>query len=201
MSKPTLATDDVLQLVEKVKNKFHLPRLEQAKIAVSFFEGKPFVKNQLNWGRVKKVNADDKILQGDVQYDFHIKLCSDVWTDVLTHEQREALIDLHLNCCQVELEPEYADNPNETQEQKDANTKKKKPLKDKWGRIVYSDVPKYDDDGEPKWVVSKLNLHTFQDNVTRYGCWCEDLLDLKNAIKSGESKTVADPVMEAPSVE
>ncbi len=59
---------------------------------------------------------------------------------------------------------------------------KKKVQKDEFGRVQYSNELKIDDDGNPKWKVSPLDLLVFTQNVSRYGLWCEELLELNDAI-------------------
>jgi len=97
----------------------------------------------------------------------------------LSDYQKEALVDLRVCCCQVEYEPEVQEENG-----------KKKPVKDKWGRTVYTNVIKLDDEGNPKWKAAPLDLHVIQDNIARYGCWCQDLIDLKSTIKDAELRVV-----------
>lgn len=176
MAKVRPASEDVFALVNDVKLKYHVPRLLEARIAVSFVESKPFIAGRFNWGKVSKFSEAAKIWQGD-EYDFCITLCDCAYNDVLEGKQREALLDLLLNCCQTEFVPEM--------EQKGT---KAVPAKDKWGRIIYTDEIKLDEDGNVKWKVVPLDLHAYQDNVSRYGCWCEDLLEMKNAIKRADDR-------------
>ena len=184
--KVRVAEQEVFYLVDKVKSQFHMPRLEMAHIAIEFKDSKPFVRGRFNWGKTRRFAASDKLWQPDVPYDFLISLCDEAW-HILAGEQREALIDLHLNCCQVEYHPEM-----------EAINGKEKPAKDKWGRTIYTEEIYYDEDtGEPKWKVIPLDLHVFQDNVVRYGCWCTDLIDLKAAIKQSDSKIPREIVVES----
>lgn len=170
------ADDGVLGLMRQVKAKHHHPRLEQASIAVLFNDAKPFVKERFNWGKTSKFGKVAKLFQGD-QYDFYITLGMDAWTDVLSQEQREAWLDLHLTRCQVDFEPETVEVNG-----------KPKPLKDEFGRIQYTDVMKVDEDGNPKWKVVPFDLHVLTDNVLRYGPWCQDLLDFKNALENKDKR-------------
>ncbi len=176
MAKVWAGDENVFALVNKVKEQYHLPRLQAARIAVSFVDSKPFIGGRFNWGKVSKFSAAAKVWHGD-EYDFLITLSDTAFNDVLEGKQREANIDLLLNCCQVEYVPEM--------ETKGA---KPKPAKDKWGRIIFTDEIKLDEEGDVKWKVVPLDLHAYQDNVVRYGCWCEDLLDLESAIKSVDSR-------------
>lgn len=168
------ADAEVFELLSKVKEKHHT-RLLEANIAVAFVDSKPFTKGRFNWGKAIKFKPSMKVWQ-DVKYDFLITICCDAWDLILDAEQREALLDLHLECCQVEYVPEM-ENVNG----------KQKPVKDKWGRLVYTEEVKLDDSGEPKWKVEPLDLHIFQKNVKRFGCWCQDLLDLKTVLATSKT--------------
>lgn len=168
------ANNDVLEIVEQVKQKHHLPRLAEARIAVEFCDSKPFTGGRFNWGKTSKFSASAKIWHPrDKKYDFKISICADAWLSILDGNQREALLDLHLERCQVEYEPVTVEING-----------KKKPQKDEWGRTEYTNVIKTDADGVPKWKVVPLDLNVLQENVIRYGCWCESLLDFKTAIDS-----------------
>lgn len=166
---------DVVQLVEKVKTQNHHPRLAAASVAICFSDTKPFVGGRFNWGKVNKFSAIAKLYQNQ-KHDFLITLCADAWVSILDAPQREALIDLHLERCQVDYEPIFVEVNG-----------KKKPVKDEWGRIQFSETVKTNDDGDPKWKVAPLDLVVFQSNVLRYGCWCEDLMDFKSAIDKNKS--------------
>jgi len=177
------ADEAVFELVEKVKTKHHSKRLAEANIAVSFVDTNAFVKDRFNWGKTTKFSPAAKVWHAeDKRYDFLITLSTDAW-NILNSDQKEALVDLHLSCMQIEYEIDVVEENG-----------KKKPVKDKWGRKVYTDVPKLDADGNPKWKVALLDLNVFQDNVSRYGCWCQDLVDLKSVIKNAESKVVKSAV-------
>ncbi len=172
-----VADNKVFELVQKIKNKYHNTRLNDANIAVSFVDSKAFIKDKFNFGKTTKFSPSAKVWhnhQGGHQFDFLISLSSEAWS-ILSDEQKEALIDLRLACMQVEYEPEVIEENG-----------KKNPVKDEWGRQVYTDVPKTDEEGNPKWKVA-LDLHVIMDNIGRYGCWCQDLVDLKSVIKDSES--------------
>lgn len=165
------ANQEVQELLEVVKNKHHVPRLADARIAVCFEDSKPFVGDRFNWGRVRKFSQSAKLFHPDnKKYDFAITLCADAWVSVLDAKQREALLDLRLECCQVEYVPVTTEENG-----------KKHVVKDEWGRVQYTNEFKMDDDG-PKWKVIPLDLNVYQANVSRYGCWCSDLLDFKNSL-------------------
>jgi hypothetical protein len=156
--------------------KHHLPRLEDAEIAVCFQDKKPFNKNRFNWGKVRRFQAIDKIWHpNDKSYDFLVILSSDAW-HILNSHQQEALADLHLTRCSVEYEP--------IKEEITVNgVVKKKVVKDEWGRVEFTDEIKRDKDTqEPKWKVLALDLPVFTDNVSRFGLWCEELSDFKEVI-------------------
>ncbi len=167
---------EVEQLVEKVRLKHHVPRLATASVAVCFTDSKPFVHGRFNWGKVNKFSTIAKLYQSK-SYDFLITLCADAWLSILGEKQREALVDLHLERCQVDYEPLTVEVNG-----------KKQPVKDEWGRVQVSDVVKTDDDGVPKWKVYPLDLLVFQRNVMRYGCWSEDMIDFKSAIDKKEEE-------------
>lgn len=168
------ADQSVFDLVEKVKKKSH-NHLDEANVAVCIKDAKAFVRNRFNWGSTTRFSPTAKVWHPeDKRYDFLITLASDAW-NILTANQKEALVDLRVSCMQVEYEPEFVEENG-----------KKKPVKDKWGRQVYTNIVKVDDEGNPKWKVVPLDLHVIQDNVSRYGCWCQDLIDLKSVIKDSE---------------
>jgi hypothetical protein len=165
------APNDVQEIVSSIKSKFHHPRLEEAKIAISFNDAKPFINERLNLGKTSKFSTLAKLWHPDgKQYDFHISLPSDVWHSVLTGVQREAWMDLHLCRCQVDYIPETVEVNG-----------KKRPVRDDWGRVKYTTEIKRDEDGSPKWVLDPLDLMIFQENVTRFGCWFPMLMDMKSA--------------------
>lgn len=162
------APSNVLDMLQNVKNTHHSPRLDQASFTVVFNESKPFTKNRFNWGSVAKFSSFNKLFQDPDKYDFCITLCSDVWHSILTNDQKQALLDLHLTRCEPEYIPETV-----------VEGKKKKVVKDEWGRIKYTSDIKYDDDGNPKWLVAALDLTVFMNNAKRYGLWCPELCDLQ----------------------
>lgn len=167
---PWKAPAEVFELLNQVKDKNHNERLGNALIAISFNDSKPFLHNKLNLGKVTKFSPLARLWQGQ-QYDFCLSIPMDLWHSVLNPEQREAYLDLQLSRCSVEYLPEEIEE----------NGKKKK-IKDEWGRIQFTKEIKTDDEGNPKWKVVPLDLEVFSANVRRYGSWCEDLLELKNAI-------------------
>lgn len=172
MAKTWKAAPELFALANEIKEKYYLPRLEQASIAVALVDGKPFIKNRFNWGNVVKFSDFNRIWQQQ-EYDFCISIIGDVWYDVLDQNQREALIDLHLTRCSVEYEPEVV-----------IEGKKKKVIKDDLGRVQYTNNMKCDEEGRPKWMVLPMDLTVFASNVRRYGLWCEDLNDFESAVRS-----------------
>lgn len=165
------APGNVLDLLDKIKIKHHHPRLELANFAVVFNESKPFVKNRFNFGSVSKFSPFNQLFQSPEKKDFSIVLCSDVWHSMLNSHQQEAILDLHLTRCEVEYVPEIV-----------IEGKKKKVVKDEWGRVKYTDEVKYDEEGVPKWVIAPLDLSVFSRNVERFGLWCQDLLDMRQVM-------------------
>ncbi len=160
---------DVLELLETLKLEHH-PELELAKFTVAFDESKPFNKDRFNWGNVYKFSQFNKLWQVE-KFDFCILLCSEIWYSILSKDQQTAWIDLHLTRCGVEYIPETV-----------MEGKKKKVVKDDWGRIKYTTEMKLDDDGRPKWVINPLDLPVFCKNASRYGLWCPALSDLQTVI-------------------
>ncbi len=175
---PWKASSDIAELLNTVKEKHHAPRLAQASVAVCFDDSKPFVHNKLNLGKVFKFNELNKLWQ-IAKHDFCIVICSDVWYSLLRDPQREALLDLQLTRCEVQYLPV-------TQEV----NKKKKVVKDEWGRIQYTQDVKLNEAGEPIWRILPLDLDVFAKNVRRYGLWFDDLVDLKQAIAGARESTV-----------
>jgi hypothetical protein len=159
------APPQVFEALNQVKDKYHLPRLEQAQIAICITDAKPFRAGKINLGKVSKFSPLNKIWQG-TKYDFCITLCADVWYQILNDVQRESLLDLLLTCCDVEYEPL-------TQE----TNGKKSVIKDEWGRVQYSEDIKCDDEGQPKWKVQSIDLLVFASNASRYNLWLKDLID------------------------
>lgn len=174
---PYAADTSVVELFNQVKDKHHLPRLEEATIAVCFVDQKPFNKGRFNWGKVRRFQPVDKLWHADdKQYDFLIVLSQDAWKTILKADQQEALADLHLCRCSVDYEPVY-------EEVTVKGVIKKKIIKDEWGRIEFTQEIKRDkDSGEPKWKILPLDLCVFSDNVVRYNVWCEELLNFKEAL-------------------
>jgi hypothetical protein len=157
-------------LLLKVKDKHK--RLAEANVALSFNDGKAFTGGRFNWGKVVKFSPLAKLWHpSDATYDFHISLPADSWHSLLSGDQREAWLDLHLTRCQVEYVPVMIEVNG-----------KKFPEKDEWGRTKYTDEIKRDEEGNPKWRVSPLDLMVFVDNVSRYGLWSQDLVDFKETI-------------------
>jgi hypothetical protein len=155
----------VVDLFREVTEKHHFPRLETAQIGICFTDAKAFRGDQINLGKVSKFTSQNRIWQ-DVKRDFCITLCSDVWYQILNDEQREALADLLLTCCDVEYEPvtEVVGN-------------RKKPVKDEWGRVQKTDEIKYDDEGNPKWRVKPLDLIVFAENARKYDLWLKEVIE------------------------
>lgn len=168
------ANSDIVQHLEELKEKHH-PHLETARIALGFVESKPFIKGRFNWGKTSKFSKLAKLWQ-EVKYDFCIVLCSDAWHDILNTEQRDALLDLHLSRCSVEYEPAIVEENGV-----------KKVVKDEFGRVQYTTEMRFDDEGIPKWTVLPLDLNVFADNASRYGLWCDELLEFQSAVRSFKS--------------
>jgi len=166
------ADNEVMALANHIKERFHLPRLFEASIAVAFNDAKPFIRNKFNWGKTQKFTNHAKLWHQHT-FDFVITLSADAWLEVLSGIQREALLDLHLARCQVDYEPVVVEENGA-----------KKAAKDQWGRVQYTDIMKLDEEGHPKWKLEPLDIYVLQDNVSRFGCWCEDLADFRQIIKS-----------------
>lgn len=159
------APDNVVALLNDVIFKHHSPRLSEARFAVAFSDAKPFVRNKFNWGKVIKFTNFNKLWQNDPK-DFSIVISADVWQDVLKQDQHEPYLDLQLTRCGVEYEPEFV-----------FENKRKKPVKDSWGRIKYTNKVRMDDNDNPKWKVDSLDLEIYFSNVIRYGLWMQSFLE------------------------
>ena len=96
----TKAPPPVVDLLNEVKESH--PQLELAKIAVCMADSKAFTQGKLNLGKTLKFSEFNKIWQA-TKYDFCITLCVDVWYQILNDAQREALLDLHLTRCDVNM--------------------------------------------------------------------------------------------------
>lgn len=171
------APDNIVELVNAVKHKHHMPRLVQAVVAVVLADVKPVINNRLNYGKVTKFSDFHKIWHG-TRYDFCITLCSEVWHSVLGSTEREAVLDLHLTRCVGEYLPVMREIDGKTE-----------PVKDQWGRIEYSDELKLDDEGKPKWKIAPLDLEIFADNARRYGLWCDELNRLNQVLQSKKEES------------
>jgi hypothetical protein len=184
---PWAADSTVTELFDKVKEKYHLPRLDEATVAVCFVDQKPFNKGRFNWGKVRRFQQIDKLWHPDSKkYDFLIVIPADAWNRVLSGEQREALADLHLSRCSVEYEPV-------TEEITVRGIVKKKIVKDDWDRVEYTQEIKRDKEtDEPKWKILPLDLHVFSENVQRFGVWCEELLNFKEALEDDHDTKITE---------
>lgn len=168
------APDNVSQLLDTVINQWHMPRLEQATIGVAFTDSKPYVGDRINLGRVSKFSEFNKLWMSQA-LDFSLQICADVWHEILNPHQREAYFDLLLCCCQVDYIPETI-----------VENGKKKTVKDDLGRTKYTNQIKTDEEGHPKWKVMPLDIYAFTDNVSRYGLWCEPLMEFWQAAPQPE---------------
>lgn len=189
--KPWPAADDVIQLMEYVKAKNH-PLLIDANVALAFQDSKPFTKNRFNFGKASKFSTLNQLWQGK-KYIYQILLSADGWYQVLAGDQREAWLDLHLSRFHPEMIPDMEggeadqDAADDDAPKKKGKAKKPKPKKDKFGRIVYTNDVKLDEEtGEPIWKVDPLDLHTFALNAGRYGLWCEDLQNFGEAVGAND---------------
>lgn len=159
--KPWKAPDPVQKMLEDVFDKHHAERLADLQVSVSFDDSKPFVKNKLNLGKLVKVRDLDRPHMTQ-KLDYYVVACSDLWHSVLNDHQREAYIDLHL----TRLTPEY-------QPVTVIVNKKKKVVKDQWGRVEYTTDLKLDANGDPIWRMMPLDLYVFAENARKYGLWLE----------------------------
>jgi hypothetical protein len=181
--KPTPAGQEVIDLFDRIKKTHHEKRLGEAQIAVLFKEDKVFKKGRFNFGKVKKVSPETQVLLDEKNkghYDFVVTIPDESWSFMSDRRQREGLVDLYLTMCSVEFEPVMASDPKKGG--------KEKPKKDNWGRIEYTDTPKYDEDGNPKWVVLPLDVETLTDNVGRCGTWCDVFRDFESAVADAQNK-------------
>lgn len=170
MSNPWKAPDEVVQLMSVVKSKNHSPRLDDCRVAICFDEGKVFIKNRLNLGKLTKFSPMAKLYQRE-KYDFCLIVPMELWSTALQPDAREAYLDLMLTRLDMEYIPEVVEE----------NGKKIK-LIDDFGRIQYSKVPKTDKEGNVKWKIDPLDLEVFAKNVRRYGIWQEELASIHEAI-------------------
>lgn len=170
MSKLDKAPDLVQEIVKKLKEKNHCPRLEEASVAVCFDGSKPFKKDRFNWGCVKKFPSLGRVFPGE-HHDF-VLIVPYAGYEMMTENQRMAWLDLLLEMCQVEYVPEF-----------EVVNKKKKEKIDEFGRKVYTNEIKRDKDGVPKWKKLCLDLPTYVANVKRFGCWIEEIKDFKEVVK------------------
>jgi hypothetical protein len=195
--KPWPASQEVIALMEQVKAKNH-PLLIDAKVAVAFIDAKPFTKNRFNFGKASKFSSLNQLWQAkDQKYVYQILLPADGWYQVLGGMQLEAWLDLHLSRFHPEMIPDMdageveQDAPVDGDVPKGKVNKKAKPKKDKFGRVIYTNDVKLDEEtGEPIWQVDNLDLHVFAKNATRYGLWCEDLQNFGDAVAQPDEQQV-----------
>lgn len=166
---PWKAPSEIVELLNQIKDKHH-PRLQNASIGIAMDDSKPFLHNKINLGKVSKFSPLARLWQGQ-RHDFCLSIPMNLWHSVLKGSQREAYLDLQLARCGVEYLPEEVEENG-----------KKKPVKDEFGRVQYTQQIKVDDEGNPKWKVFPLDLEVFSENVRRYGLWMDSLEELKEAI-------------------
>lgn len=172
MNKPYPANQQVFELFDKVKQQYH-PGLAEARIAVALVDAKPFIKNKFNFGKISKFSDAHQIWHPENRsYQFLSTLVLDVWNDILDNHQREALADLHLECCKIEYEPVTVEVNG-----------KKKVVKDEYGCVEYTNVFKLDKDGEKIYKVEKIDIQILSANIKRYGLWLEDFVEFANVLK------------------
>jgi len=169
--KPWKAPDQVQSMLEGVFDKHHADRLADLKVCVSFDDTKPFVKNKMNLGKLVKVRDLDKMHMAQ-KLDYYIVVCSDLWHSVLNDHQREAYIDLHLTRLTPEMQPVTV-----------TVNKKKKVVKDQWGRVEYTTDLKLDANGDPIWRAMPLDLYVFAANAQKYGLWLEAMEEFDAACR------------------
>jgi hypothetical protein len=168
------ANQEINETLQALKEKYHLPRLDDASVVVAFTDTKPFIKNRFNWGTVKKFTDFQKIWSAE-DHTFCIILCADMWHDILNPEQQQAWLDLQLTRCEPVYVPETVEENG-----------KKKVLKDDYGRVKYTDEIKLDEFGKPKWQIAPLDLVVFTKNVRRFGLWCEPLMEFGSILKESQ---------------
>jgi hypothetical protein len=158
------------ELIQKYHHRLSTP-FGDCKVAVVLTDSKPFIEEKINWGKVKKVDKFNKIwINKDLNY--CIIISSDL-LNILKEDQKEAILDLHLS----RIRPQY-------QPKKVIENGKKITVKDQFGRIEYTNDLKLNKDGSPKWLLDNVDLQVFGNNIKRFGFWCEDLMDFKEAIKN-----------------
>lgn len=161
MSTQWVCPRNIGDLVCTIQEEYHSPRLDGAKITVAFEDSKPFLNDQLNLGKVVKFNSYNKLWQSQGPFDFGLILCATVFTSILESDlQKEALIDLLLQRCGVHYVPELI-----------VENGRKKPIKDEYGCVKYTNEIKRDENGNPKWKLLPLDLIAFSKNFARYGLW------------------------------
>ena len=181
MSATWKAPAEMIERMEAVIEKYHMPRMTNVSVALALTDAKPFSKNRLNLGTVKKFTDFHKIWQKEPA-DFCITLPMVVWQDVLQDQQREALLDIHLTRIEPVYEPEVV-----------IENGKKKVIKDEFGRVKFTETIKEDKDGNPKWQILPLDLLVTARNVRRFGLWFDDLIELKSAVDIFDAVDSAEP--------
>jgi len=148
-----LAGTEIKMMIEKMKQENH-PHLAEARIAALLTDKRKISGNKIVLGTAKKVSAEDKVLS---DFDFKIILSGEDWAQ-LTEKEKFALIDHELSHLDVARVP-----------QTETVGGRKKPVKDEFGRTIYTDEIKYDDDGKPKWKLRSHDFENFFHIAERYG--------------------------------
>lgn len=148
-----MCDSQVYDMAKGLIEKYH-PHLVEAKIALLFSDKRKSSGNRLVLGVCKRVSNDDKVLSG---YDFKIILSAEDWGE-LTSKERQALLDHELSHCDVERVPMM-----------EIVNGKKKPVRDKYGRKLYTEEIQTDDNGKPKWKIRPHDFENFIKIQERYG--------------------------------
>lgn len=148
-----LAPMDVQDLADKVKKEFH-PHLELARIAVMFTDKRRVTGDKVILATAKKVSDEDKVLS---RFDFKLVISAEDWGD-LGPRDRKALLDHELSHMDVERVPRTENVGG-----------RRKVVKDSYGRKIYTEEIKFNDDGNPKWKLKPHDFENFAHIVERYG--------------------------------
>lgn len=161
------APADIANLVRRVKEKHHHPRLALASIWVLVSDSKAIRDNRFVPTQSRKCTRTEKLSSA---HDFKIVVMAEAW-EMLTNEQRFTAIDEALCRCGVRYIPQMLEING-----------KKEPVKDDLGRTIYTDEISYDKEGVPKWKINAPDAGLYFGLLGRHGEYCEEARNVVRAL-------------------
>jgi len=161
---------EVVELVDKVREKYH-PHLAEANIAVVLNDKTPVSGNKVCVGKMKRTSREDQLLH---HHDFKLIVYAGPFAG-MSDKEKAALIDHELTHANVERIPRY----------EIGESGKRTKCRDEYGRVIYTDEVKIDDEsGKPKFVLKQHDVETFLDVIERHGLEnCPEVTDIRKMRK------------------